>query len=126
VSFLLRGGYASLDEKYKHMPKGVLFVSVITQAEVLFGLKPLEWHHQRRTDAARFFRFAQILDWTGDAAEAYADVRYALTVAGRPIGRMDMMIAAHALAANLILVSNNTRHYERLTPPLRLENWTET
>lgn len=81
--------------------------------------------HPRRVDAERFFRFAQVLDWDGKAAEAYADIRYSLTIGNKPIGRMDMMIAAHALAADLTLVSNNTRHYERLAPPLRLENWTE-
>lgn len=36
-----------------------------------------------------------------------------------------MMIAAHALATGCILVTNNTHHFERLVPPLQLENWTE-
>lgn len=42
---------------------------------------------------------------------------------GQPIGEMDMMIAAHALSAGAVLVTNNHRHYERIQAPLILENW---
>jgi len=40
-----------------------------------------------------------------------------------PIGEMDMMIAAHALSAGAVLVTHNTRHYERIEAPLMLANW---
>jgi tRNA(fMet)-specific endonuclease VapC len=36
---------------------------------------------------------------------------------------MDMMIAAHALSVGAVLVSNNTRHFARISPPLTLGNW---
>jgi predicted nucleic acid-binding protein len=41
----------------------------------------------------------------------------------RPIGAMDQMIAAHAIALGLTLVTNNTRHFSRLEPGLTIENW---
>ncbi|WP_217697114.1 type II toxin-antitoxin system VapC family toxin [Mycetohabitans endofungorum] len=42
---------------------------------------------------------------------------------GQPIGEMDMMIAAHALSAGAILVTNNSRRYDRIEAPLILKNW---
>ena len=42
---------------------------------------------------------------------------------GNVIGEMDMMIAAHAVAIDGVLVTNNVRHYERIAPPLAIENW---
>jgi tRNA(fMet)-specific endonuclease VapC len=48
-----------------------------------------------------------------------------LVSAGKPIGELDRMIAAHAVAAEAVLVTNNTRHYERIAQPLTLENWSE-
>ena len=82
--------------------------------------------HSRRTEVAFFLRLANILPWSNPAAEAYADIRHTLTTSGQLIGELDMMIAAHALARGSILVTNNTRHFERLAPPLHLENWAES
>ena len=44
---------------------------------------------------------------------------------GQTIGELDMMIAAHSLAVAAVLVTNNTRHYERIRAPLILQNWHE-
>lgn len=57
------------------------------------------------------------------AGRHYGDIRAQLNAQGQPIGGNDLWIAAHALAADLILVSNNTREFERI-PQLKLENWT--
>jgi tRNA(fMet)-specific endonuclease VapC len=48
-----------------------------------------------------------------------------LSLSAQPIGELDMMIAAHALSLGVVLVTNNARHYQRLCPPLQMENWTE-
>ncbi len=110
----------------RHTPSSTVFVSAVTVAELLYGIKGRPPGHQGRLDVEFFLASANILDWNRTAAEAYADIRYSLSRSGRTVGELDMMIAAHALAADLILVTNNTRHFERLAPPLRLENWTET
>lgn len=52
----------------------------------------------------------------------YAALRVALEAGGRPIGANDMLIAAHALALDAVLVSDNTREFERV-PGLTVENW---
>jgi tRNA(fMet)-specific endonuclease VapC len=125
ASYLFRGGNRALDEKIRHTRRADIFISVITQAEILYGVKHFPNRDPRREEVYWFLQLAQVLDWNGGAAEAYADIRYRLTTAAQPIGELDMMIAAHALSLDAVLVSNNTRHYERLSPPLRIENWTE-
>jgi tRNA(fMet)-specific endonuclease VapC len=125
ASYLLRGGNRALDLKIRHAAPADIYISVITQAEMLYGVKHLPYRDTRREEVYWFLQLAQILDWNGAAAEAYADIRYRLALEAQPIGELDMMIAAHALSLDAVLVSNNTRHYERLSPPLRVENWTE-
>ncbi len=73
----------------------------------------------------QFLKIVRVLAWDADAADWYADIRYQLTNAGKPIGEMDMMIAAHALAVGAVLVTNNTRHFRRISGPLAFVNWHE-
>ena len=63
------------------------------------------------------------LPWGVEAADLYADIRHQLVTAGRLIGELDMMIAAQALSVGAVLVTNNTRHFERIEAPLMLANW---
>ncbi|MEZ5583443.1 MAG: type II toxin-antitoxin system VapC family toxin [Candidatus Competibacteraceae bacterium] len=53
----------------------------------------------------------------------YAAIRHQLIRTGKPLGEMDMMIAAHALSAGAVLITNNRRHYERIEAPMMLETW---
>jgi tRNA(fMet)-specific endonuclease VapC len=62
------------------------------------------------------------LDFDLEAALSYGILRAALERRGRPIGAHDMLIAAHALSAGLILVTDNVREIARV-PRLALENW---
>jgi len=72
----------------------------------------------------QFLTIVRVLPWDAEAADAYADIRHQLVTTGQPIGEMDMMIAAHSLAAKAVLVTNNVRHYERI-PGLVLAGWSE-
>ena len=63
-----------------------------------------------------------ILDFNAKAAEEYGHIRAELEMQGTPIGPMDMLIAGHAKSENLILVTNNTREFERVRG-LKLEHW---
>jgi len=125
VSYRIRGAEPHLALKFRHTPSFTVFVSTVTVAELLYGVKGRPPGHQGRIDVELFLASANILVWDRTAAEAYADIRYYLIRSGRTIGELDMMIDAHALSAGLTLVTNNTRHFQRLAPPLRLENWTE-
>ena len=68
------------------------------------------------------WKVTRLLDWGTEAADFHAEIRYQLRAAGTPIGDMDTLIAAHALAANAVLVTSNMRHFEPIKLPLILEN----
>ena len=125
ASYAMDSKSVILLQQLRHVRPDTLCISVVTAAELLFGSKHLSQPHPSKHHVERFLASASILSWDVAAAHAYADIRYSLQRSGQPIGKLDMMIAAHALSADLTLVSNNTRHYERLAPPLRLENWTQ-
>jgi len=98
-------------------------ISVMTRAELLYGLKRLPPGHRLHAGVRQFLKIVQALPWDAEAADFYAEIRYQLAAAGQLIGEIDMMIAAHSLAAGAVLVTNNTRHYQRIPAPLLLENW---
>jgi tRNA(fMet)-specific endonuclease VapC len=97
-------------------------VSVITEAELRTGAA-------KSTSAAKTLRLVEnflrplgILEFTSNDAASYAQVRAKLERAGTPIGPLDTLIAAQAVARKLVLVSNNEREFSRVAG-LRIENW---
>jgi tRNA(fMet)-specific endonuclease VapC len=126
ASFILRGRARVLADKLAALPPDRVCVSAITRGELMYGLKRLDPNHRLHILVRQFFQIVRVLAWGAEAADYYADIRHRLTTTGRPIGELDMMIAAHALAAGAILVTNNTRHFVRLVPPLTLVNWLES
>ncbi|MCG9475667.1 PIN domain-containing protein [Escherichia coli] len=67
-------------------------------------------------------RLDAILPWDRAAVDATTEIKVALRMAGTPIGPNDTAIAGHAIAAGAVLVTNNTREFERV-PGLVLEDW---
>ena len=70
-----------------------------------------------------FISTIDILDFDVYAAEEYGKIRADLERKGTPIGPLDMLIAAHAKAEKLIIVTNNTREFLRVDG-LEVEDWT--
>lgn len=63
-----------------------------------------------------------MLAFDRDAGDRFGGIAASLAAAGTPIGGFDTLIAAHALAAGLILVTNNSKHFARVKG-LRTDNW---
>ncbi|MDZ7856966.1 type II toxin-antitoxin system tRNA(fMet)-specific endonuclease VapC [Sphaerotilus sp.] len=100
---------------------GEIAISSITGAELAFGVaKSGSARNQAAMD--KFLAPLDILPFDAEAMRCYGPLRSELERQGRPIGALDMLIAAHALALGCTLVTNNTREFERV-PGLRLENW---
>lgn len=100
-----------------------IVVSAITYAEMRFGAigKKASPRHVRLVDAF-CSRLDAVLAWDRAAVDATTNIKAALAAAGTPIGPNDTAIAGHAIAAGAILVTNNTREFERVTG-LILEDW---
>jgi len=100
-----------------------IVVSAITYAEMRFGAigKKASPRHGQLVDAF-CARLDAVLSWDRAAVDATAEVKTVLAAAGTPIGPNDTAIAGHAIAAGVILVTNNTREFARV-PGLILEDW---
>src|ERR1700757_185814 len=98
-------------------------LSVITEAELRTGAAKSGSPAKTLRLGEYFLRPLSILEFPSDDAAAYAQVRARLERAGTPIGPLDPLIAAQAVARKLVLVSNNEREFRRITA-LHLQNWT--
>ncbi|ATZ66184.1 tRNA(fMet)-specific endonuclease VapC [Acinetobacter haemolyticus] len=99
-----------------------LCVSSITVAELIFGAENSQMPEKNLKVVEDFLSRLQILDYGVDAAIQYGNIKAQLKRKGQPIGENDLHIAAHARSRGLILVTNNTREFERV-PALQIENW---
>lgn len=98
-------------------------ISSITYSELMHGIEKSQAVEKNRLALALFLSPIQILPFDAEAAEAYGKIRADLEKRGTPIGPMDMLIAGHAKAEKLILVTNNTREFNRVND-LVVEDWT--
>jgi tRNA(fMet)-specific endonuclease VapC len=101
---------------------GMMCISSIVYAEVRYGLEKSTRHQKNAAVLADFLTLVDILEFCELAAEHYGVIRNDLLKAGTPIGNNDMLIAAHACAEGLTLVTNNEREFKRV-PGLKIENW---
>ncbi len=99
-----------------------LCISTIVAAELKFGAAKSAAQKKNRAALADFLAPLEVLPFDEDAAERYGELRATLEKAGRPIGPLDTLIAAHALSLNATLVTNNLREFQRIKG-LRVESW---
>jgi len=104
-----------------HRRSDTMCVSVITAAELRFGAEKAA--RPKLTDLVEAFldRLA-ILNWTDEVTLRYARIRSELERSGRPIGNIDLLIAAHAVTQGMTLVTNNRRYFANV-PGLKVEAW---
>lgn len=110
-----------LGHMLSHPPTSI-FISVITEAELRTGAAKSSSPAKTLRKLENFLRPLQVIDFTSQDAIAYAPIRATLEEVGLPIGPLDMLIGAQALARKSILVTNNEREFSRIEG-LALENW---
>lgn len=99
-------------------------ISSITLAELEFGVQASANVEKNTIALYKFLSIVEIFDFDSSAATEYGKIRTDLKRKGTPIGNMDMLIAAHAKSEDLIVVTHNTREFERVEG-LQLEDWFE-
>ena len=110
-------------KKFKQFELGEVGISTITVSELQYGVAKSTHRKENQQRLEQFTAPLEILTYDEMAAEAYGDIRFQLEKDGLPIGPLDLLIAAHALSQNLILVTNNDKEFRRITG-LKVENWT--
>ncbi len=121
VSYALRGQGQVATRILEHAPSE-LCISAITLAELRFGAAARR--SQKLLRAIRtFVKDVGVVAFDEAAAERFPEVAADLAEGGTPIGVLDTLVAAQALALGLTVVTNNTRHFGRVAG-LKVENWT--
>jgi tRNA(fMet)-specific endonuclease VapC len=108
-------------DRFEGLAVGQVAISSVTGAELSFGVEK-SGSSRNRQALDKFLAPLDILPFDEAAMRTYGPLRSHLEAQGTPIGSMDLLIAAHALALNATLVTNNIREFQRV-PGLVLENW---
>jgi len=121
-SYILRAHPGGAVARFKQAARDEIVMSSVVLAELYYGAALLPNRAVLRRNIEEFVRRLLLLPWDAVAADHYGDIRAALERRGRPIGGMDLMIAAHARSRHAVLVTNNLKHFRRV-PDLKVENW---
>ncbi|OUL23177.1 VapC toxin family PIN domain ribonuclease [Nostoc sp. T09] len=101
-----------------------IVISTITQLELYYGAYHSVQHQRNLEILQRFFSQFNIIHLDSEAARIAGRIRADLAASGTPIGPYDVQIAAIAMANNLILVTHNTKEFNRVNG-LQIEDWEE-
>jgi tRNA(fMet)-specific endonuclease VapC len=121
ISDLVRRPRGTVATRIANVGEDSICTSIIVAAELRYGVTKSD-SKQLSERVGLLLSALEILPLEPPADQRYAEVRHHLATQGTPIGPNDLLIAAHALAADLTLVTANTREFERV-PSLRVENW---
>ncbi len=122
--YIIKKKSPKIIESLKKLNLGDVFLSVITLAELEYGVEKSGHREKNKIALIGFLSPFDVLPFSHKAAVAYGKIRTALEKKGHIIGPYDLLIAAHALSEGMILVTNNVREFARI-PNLKVENWSE-
>jgi len=122
--YIQRNKPAEVLARFRKLRQGEAAISAITHGELLFGAMKSRQRERILVDIAELVLWVPALVLPETASFRYAMLRAEVEGAGKPIGGNDLWIAAHALASELTLVTNNEREFKRV-PGLRVQNWVQ-
>jgi tRNA(fMet)-specific endonuclease VapC len=123
ASYIIKGNVPAVRDKLLKVAMAEVGISTVTEAELRFGVARIPEAVRLREAIEEFLLRVETICWDSEAARAYAKLRATLEETGEPMGNLDMMIAAQALATELVLVTND-RVFRRVKG-LKLEDWTK-
>ena len=111
-------------ERFRQAKVSEIGVSSITLSELEYGVMKSTNREQNKLALTQFIAPIEIMSYDDAAAQHYGKIRADLERQGTPIGSLDMLIAAHALSLNSVLITNNESEFKRVLN-LKIENWTK-
>lgn len=123
ASYVIKGNFPRVRERLLRVPMADVGISVVTEAELLFGVARLPEATALKRVVEEFLLRVEVLTWNSEAARQYARIRAVLEKDGSPMGNLDLMIAAQALAAEVVLVTHD--HVFRRVKGLKVEDWSK-
>jgi len=123
ASYAIKGNFPAVRRHLLKVAMSEVGISVVTEAELRFGVARLPQALKLASAVEEFLLRVEVLPWHSRAARKYARLRAAIEESGHPMGNLDLMIAAHALANEVILVTND-RVFRRVKG-LEIADWTK-
>lgn len=123
ASCIIKGNSPAVDRRLVKVAMADLAISTVTEGELRFGAARLPQATRLHNMIEDFLLRVAILPWDSDAAQQCGQLRASLEREGQSMGNLDVMIAAHALALEAILVTND-RAFGRIKR-LKVEDWTK-
>jgi len=120
--YFLKGLYPSIMENIQKINPNNIKIPSIVKAELLYGAEKSQQKSKNLSNINRFLEPFEIIPFDDDCSIIYSRIRSSMEQKGTIIGPNDYIIAATVLAKNGILVTNNTKEFERIKS-LKIENW---
>jgi tRNA(fMet)-specific endonuclease VapC len=120
--YLIKEHPPSVVERFASHAVGDIGISVITLAELEYGVSKSSRPVKNREALDQFISPLEVSPFDRPATAAYGKLRATLEKKGQSIGSMDLLIAAHALSLGVRLITHNIREFGRV-PGLRVEDW---
>ena len=120
--YLIRNRPESVRKHLASLNPGDVGISSVTAAELRYGVAKSQAKTRNAAALAAFLLPLEIAAFDDAAAVKYGEIRACLEGKGTPIGPLDTLIAAHAVALGATLATNNLREFKRV-PGLRCVNW---
>lgn len=120
--YFLKGLYPSIMKKIQNTNPNNIKIPSIVKAELLYGAEKSQHKAKNLANINRFLEPFEIISFDDDCSFVYSKIRSVMELKGSIIGPNDYIIAATVLARNGILVTNNTKEFERVKS-LKIENW---
>ena len=124
VIYWLTDRFPQIQERIDRLDRSDIFFSAISVAELYFGARNSNHPQDNQELIDELVSWVTVLDFDHAAGALFGRIKTELKQSGRPINDSDLFIAATAISHDLVLVTNNLRHFERI-PFLRIENWVE-
>ena len=122
--YLIKKKPEKLIQKFSTKEIDEIAISTITVSELEYGVEKSMYTDKNKIALIQFLAPFEIVLYDYSAACQYGYIRAKLEREGTIVGSMDLLIAAHAKANDLILVTNNEKEFKRVDG-LKIENWTE-
>jgi tRNA(fMet)-specific endonuclease VapC len=120
--YIMKREPSEVVRQFERITPGSIAISSLVVAELCYGIAKSRNKLLSEKALGDFLTYLPSLSWPREAAPIYGELRAKLERIGRPIGSMDMLIAAHALYEDATLITNNRAEFARVAG-LRLENW---
>lgn len=123
ASHVMRGDQPQVRERVVALPVHSVAISAVTQGELMFGLAKRGNPPALSMLVHEFLIRVEVLPWTAEVADVYGVLRASCAARGISLGALDMMIAAHAVAADAVLATRD-KAFSHVGSGLKIEDWT--